>query len=61
MPEVVECHRITGDDCFLIKAHVRDVLHLEELIDQLAAYGADDDLDHPVLPRPPASAVSVLG
>ena len=39
LPEIVECHRITGDDCFLIKAHVRDVTHLEQLIDQLAAYG----------------------
>jgi Lrp/AsnC family leucine-responsive transcriptional regulator len=39
MPEVVECHRITGDDCYLIKAHVRNVGHLEELIDQLAPYG----------------------
>jgi Lrp/AsnC family leucine-responsive transcriptional regulator len=39
MDEVVECHRITGEDCYLIKAHVRDVSHLEELIDQLAPYG----------------------
>jgi Lrp/AsnC family leucine-responsive transcriptional regulator len=39
MPEVVECHRITGEDCYLIKAHVRDVGHLEELIDQLAPHG----------------------
>ncbi|MGB9186279.1 MAG: Lrp/AsnC family transcriptional regulator [Solirubrobacteraceae bacterium] len=39
MPEVVEGHRITGDDCFLLKAHVRDVGHLEELIDALAPYG----------------------
>jgi Lrp/AsnC family transcriptional regulator, leucine-responsive regulatory protein len=39
MPEVVECHRITGEDCYLIRAHVRDVGHLEELIDQLAPYG----------------------
>lgn len=39
MPEVVECHRITGEDCYLIKAHIRDVSHLEELIDQLAPYG----------------------
>lgn len=37
--EVVECHRITGEDCFLIKAHVRDLTHLEELIDALAPYG----------------------
>ena len=24
-PEVVECHRITGEDCFLLKLHVADV------------------------------------
>src|SRR3982074_2288873 len=23
-PEVVECHRITGEDCFFMKPHVRD-------------------------------------
>jgi Lrp/AsnC family leucine-responsive transcriptional regulator len=38
-PEVVECHRITGDDCYFMKAHVRDVQHLEELIDQFTPYG----------------------
>jgi len=38
-PEVVECHRITGDDCFFIKAHVRDVHHLEDLIDRFTPYG----------------------
>lgn len=39
MGEVVECHRITGEDCYLVKAHVRDVSHLEKPIDQIAAYG----------------------
>lgn len=37
--EVVECHRITGDDCYIMKAHVRDVEHLEALIDQFAPLG----------------------
>jgi Lrp/AsnC family transcriptional regulator, leucine-responsive regulatory protein len=37
-PEVVECHRITGDDCYLMRAWVRDVAHLEELIDRFAPY-----------------------
>jgi Lrp/AsnC family leucine-responsive transcriptional regulator len=37
--EIVECHRITGDDCYLMKAHVRDVEHLEEVIDRFAVYG----------------------
>jgi Lrp/AsnC family leucine-responsive transcriptional regulator len=38
-PEIVECHRITGDDCYLMKAHVRDVEHMEEVIDGFAIYG----------------------
>jgi Lrp/AsnC family transcriptional regulator, leucine-responsive regulatory protein len=38
-PEIVECLRITGEDCYLIRAHVRDVGHLEELIDELGPYG----------------------
>ena len=38
-PEVVECHRVTGEDCFYMKLHVRDVEHLEEVIDGFAAYG----------------------
>ena len=38
-PEVVECHRITGEDCFLLKAHVRSVEHLEEVIDRFVGYG----------------------
>jgi Lrp/AsnC family leucine-responsive transcriptional regulator len=38
-PEVVECHRITGEDCFLFKLHLRDVDHLEEVIDRFVPYG----------------------
>jgi Lrp/AsnC family transcriptional regulator, leucine-responsive regulatory protein len=37
--EVVECNRITGDDCYIMRAHVRDVEHLEEVIDRFVAYG----------------------
>jgi Lrp/AsnC family leucine-responsive transcriptional regulator len=38
-PEVVECHRITGDDCYFMRMWVRDVDHLEEVIDRFAPYG----------------------
>jgi Lrp/AsnC family transcriptional regulator, leucine-responsive regulatory protein len=38
-PEVVECHRITGDDCFIFRLHLRDVEHLEELVDRFVPYG----------------------
>jgi Lrp/AsnC family transcriptional regulator, leucine-responsive regulatory protein len=38
-PEVVECHRVTGEDCFVMTAHVRDVHHLETVIDRFVAIG----------------------
>jgi Lrp/AsnC family transcriptional regulator, leucine-responsive regulatory protein len=38
-PEVVECNRVTGDDCFVMRAHVRDVDHLEEVIDRFTLFG----------------------
>ncbi len=38
-PEVVVCDRITGEDCYLLKAHVRSVTHLEELIDRFTPFG----------------------
>ena len=38
-PEVVECHRVTGEDCYVMTAYVRDVEHLETVIDGFAAYG----------------------
>ncbi len=37
--EVVECHRITGDDCYVMTAHVRDIAHLEEVIDRFTPLG----------------------
>jgi Lrp/AsnC family transcriptional regulator, leucine-responsive regulatory protein len=38
-PEVVECHRGTGADSFIMKVHVRSVEHLESLIDRLTPFG----------------------
>ena len=38
-PEVSEAHRITGDDCYVMRLHVRDVEHLEDVIDRFAPYG----------------------
>ncbi len=39
IPEVIECHRITGEDCYLIKALVVSMTHLEELLDRFAPLG----------------------
>jgi len=38
-PEIVECNRITGEDCYLMKVHLRDVQHLEEVIDRFTPFG----------------------
>jgi Lrp/AsnC family leucine-responsive transcriptional regulator len=38
-PEVVDCRRMTGEDCYILTAHLRDVEHLEQVIDQFVAYG----------------------
>lgn len=37
--EVLECHRGTGGDSFIIKVAVADVGHLQTLIDKLTPYG----------------------
>ncbi len=36
--EIVVCDRITGEDCYLARAHVRSVEELEKLIDKVAPY-----------------------
>ena len=37
--EVLECHRGTGNDSFILKVAVSDVEHLQSLIDKLTPYG----------------------
>jgi len=38
LPEIAECDRITGEDCFIARAHLRSVADLERLIDQIIPY-----------------------
>lgn len=40
MPEVLECHRCTGDESFILKVRVDSVGRLESLIDRLSQFGA---------------------
>lgn len=37
--EVVECHRVTGDDCFYLKVHLRALADLEPFLDQFTPFG----------------------
>ena len=39
IPEVVECHRVTGEDCFLVKLHLRSIDDLEEILDRFIVLG----------------------
>jgi Lrp/AsnC family leucine-responsive transcriptional regulator len=39
LPQVTECHRITGEDCFLVKVHAAGVPQLEEVLDKFLLYG----------------------
>ena len=38
-PEVVECYRITGDDCFLMKLHLHSIDDLEPVLDRFVLFG----------------------
>ena len=40
LPEITRCHRITGDESFVLEARVVSIRHLEALIDKLSALGA---------------------
>jgi Lrp/AsnC family transcriptional regulator, leucine-responsive regulatory protein len=35
IPEVIECHRVTGEDSYIARVAVRSVDHLEELLDRM--------------------------
>lgn len=39
LPDVLECHHTTGDDCYLLKVVARDMAHLEQVTEQVAGYG----------------------
>jgi Lrp/AsnC family transcriptional regulator, leucine-responsive regulatory protein len=61
-PEVVECHRITGEDCFFLKLHLRSIEDLEPMLDRFTPYGRtttsiihSSPVDGRTLPLAPAS------
>jgi len=39
IPQVGECHRITGEDCFYLTVHLRSIDELSELLDRFLAHG----------------------
>jgi Lrp/AsnC family leucine-responsive transcriptional regulator len=56
IPEVVECHRITGEDCFLLKVHLPAMDQLDRILDCFLFYGTTTTSiiqSSPVPPRAP--------
>ncbi len=54
---IVECHRVTGDDCFIAMAHVASVADMEALIDKIIPLGTTNTSiiqSSPVTRRMPA-------
>ncbi|MCT2589016.1 Lrp/AsnC family transcriptional regulator [Streptomyces sp. N2-109] len=39
-PEILECLRTTGDDCYVLKVAATSMAHLEEMVDTLAQFGS---------------------
>jgi Lrp/AsnC family leucine-responsive transcriptional regulator len=40
LPEIRECHHVTGSEAFILKVLATSIPHLESIIAQLSAYGA---------------------
>jgi Lrp/AsnC family leucine-responsive transcriptional regulator len=58
-PEVSECHRISGEDCYLMKVHVPSIEALEAVLDQFLLHGQTHSsfvVSTPVPPRNPGTA-----
>lgn len=57
LPEVIDCHHVTGEDCFFIKVAVGSVEHLERVIDRFRELGKTVSsvvLSRTVEDKPPA-------
>ncbi len=39
IPEIVECHRVTGEDCFVLKVYLPSLEQLDRILDSFLIYG----------------------
>lgn len=39
IPEITECYRITGEDCYFMTLHLRSIDDLEDVLDRFTPYG----------------------
>jgi Lrp/AsnC family leucine-responsive transcriptional regulator len=60
MAEIMECHRVTGTDSFILRAELLSIGHLESLIDRLTPFGMTSTstvLSSPIKYRPVRPAI----
>ena len=53
-PEVAECHRVTGEDCFVMRVHARSLESMEHVLDAFLLHGQTSSaitVSSPVPPR----------
>jgi Lrp/AsnC family leucine-responsive transcriptional regulator len=55
IPEVTECHRITGEDCFIMKVHLKEISNLDRILDRFLAHGQTTTSIVQSSPVPPRS------
>jgi hypothetical protein len=65
-PEITECYRITGEDCYFMRLYLRSIDDLEPILDRFVAHGrTTTSIVHsapvpprslPAAPRPPSAA-----
>lgn len=56
IPEVVECHRVTGEDCFILKVYLPSLDQLDRILDKFLVHGTTTTSliqSSPVPLRPP--------
>ena len=39
LPQVAECHRITGEDCFILKVYLASIESMDSILDRFLAFG----------------------
>ncbi len=55
IPEITECHRITGEDCFILKVYLKEISNLDRVLDRFLAHGQTTTSIVQSSPVPPRS------
>ena len=62
MPQVGECHRITGEDCLLLRLYLESLTSLDAVLDRFLAFGqTTTSLVQSTIARPRAARLRDCG